>query len=59
MRFAILGSTPCHMPRGPLLLLALSTMEDKDGPTTQRMLMRLISEFPNNKLYREAILKLQ
>ena len=59
MSFAFLGSAPCDMPFARLLLLALSTMQDNDAPTTQRMLKLLTSEFPNNKLYREALLKLK
>ncbi len=41
------------------LLLAVAALRDKDTVTARRMLAWLASEFPNNKLYREELLKLK
>ena len=41
------------------LLLAVAALRDKDTLTARRMLAWLASEFPNNKLYREELLKLK
>jgi hypothetical protein len=41
------------------LLLAVAALRDKDTPTARRTLTWLASEFPNNKLYREELLKLK
>jgi hypothetical protein len=41
------------------LLLAVAALRDKDTLTARRMLAWLASEFPNNRLYREELLKLK
>jgi hypothetical protein len=41
------------------LLLAVAALRDKDTPTARRTLAWLALEFPNNKLYREELLKLK
>ena len=41
------------------LLLAVAALRDKDVATARQNLTELAAEFPNNKLYREELFKLQ
>ncbi len=41
------------------ILLAIAALRDRDSQTARQMLAWLASEFPNNKLYREELLRLR